>query len=122
MKFSPATQSAIEEARARVRVGYPWWLRPFLFRDVAAITLSRRIFVSADLEECAEEEIDRLMRHELAHVRQVVRIGFVTFVMRYGLEFVMHFWRERSVFRAYRLISFEIEARAAEEADPQSGL
>jgi hypothetical protein len=105
---------AISDARAKVRVGYPWWLRPFLARDVVAITLGRRIYIRQALASAAFE---RLMRHELAHVRQVNRLGLWTFLWRYVSEFVRHWRRLRSVSAAYASISFEVEAHAAEEAD-----
>ncbi len=122
MKFSAATEAAIVESRAIVRVGYPWWLRPFLFRGVAAITLSRRIFLSPEMAEHSQEVLDRLLRHELTHVRQVHQHGLVLFLLRYATEFVMHLRSERSIYGAYRRISFEVEARAAEEGEAGSGL
>jgi len=103
--------AVIEESRAKVRVGYPWWLRPFLMRDVIAITLGRRIYVRQTM---APASFERLLRHELAHVRQVQRLGRVRFLWRYTAEFVRHWIRLRNVSAAYAAISFEIEARAAE--------
>ena len=99
---------------ARIIVGYPWWLRPFLARDVIAITLGRRIYLRKKLEGPA---YDRLIRHELAHVAQVERLGLIVFLWRYVAEFARNWVRLRSVATAYAAISFEIEARAAEEAD-----
>lgn len=103
---------ALAAARARVRIGYPWWLRPLLMRDVVAITLGRSIYVSRKVPPGA---LERLLRHELAHVRQIERVGVLRFYWRYIVEFLGHLWRVRSVRRAYRLVSFEIEAAAAEE-------
>jgi hypothetical protein len=100
------------EKDAKIRIGYPWWLRPFLMKDVAAITLGRRIYVRAGV---AESYMERLLRHELAHVRQIERHGLFRFYFLYVTEFVRHFRRVRSIRRAYQLISFEIEAVAAEE-------
>jgi hypothetical protein len=105
-------EDAVAETRAKVRHGYPWWLRPWLMRDVVAVTLGRRIYVSA---RAAPESIERLLRHELAHVRQVQRHGLFGFYGRYLAEFVRHFRSVRSVSRAYAMISFEVEAVAAEE-------
>jgi hypothetical protein len=114
MDLPPRLLAAIDDARAKVRVGYPWWLRPFLARDVIAITLGRRIYIRQAL---ASASFERLMRHELAHVRQVDRLGLWTFLWRYVAEFVRHWRRLRSVAAAYASISFEIEAHAAEEDD-----
>jgi hypothetical protein len=109
---------AIIETRAQVRHGYPWWLKPWLMGDVVAITLGRRIYLSAHLKPSS---IDRLLRHELVHVRQVNRHGVVGFYWRYLAEFAGHFRKVRSISRAYALISFEQEAAAAEQ-EVQQGL
>jgi hypothetical protein len=106
-------------SRAKVIVGYPWWLRLFLARDVIAITLGHRIYVREMLESAS---FDRLIRHEMAHVRQVERHGLIGFLVRYVGEFARHWVRLRSVAAAYAAISFEIEARAAEEPDSGTGL
>ena len=106
-------------SRAVVIVGYPFWLRPFLARDVIAITLGRRIYLRERLEGTAFE---RLLRHEMAHVAQVERLGLAVFLWRYVAEFARNWVRLRSVAAAYAAISFEIEARAAEEADSGTSL
>jgi hypothetical protein len=107
-------QSLIDDTRARVRVGYPWWLRHLLARDVVAITLGRTIFISPQFAGRAPAQVELLLRHELAHVRQVIRHGLVVFLWLYGTEFARHFWRVRNIGEAYRRISFEVEANAAE--------
>lgn len=119
MELSPHLRDAIEHTRARVRIGYPWWLRPFLMRNVVAITLGHRIYVRKRL---ASETFERLLLHELAHVRQVDRLGLFVFLWRYLSEFARNWVRLRSVAAAYAAISFEIEARAAEEGDSRNGL
>jgi hypothetical protein len=95
-----------------IRVGYPWWLKPLLMRNVLAITLGRRIYVRAGV---AEAYMQRLLRHEMAHVRQIERLGVIRFYWSYLTEFIRHFRKVRSVSAAYNLISFEVEAVAAEE-------
>jgi hypothetical protein len=112
MKLPEGIEGAITEARARVRTGYPWWLRRLLMRDVVAITLGRRIYLGGQLTGNA---LERLLRHELAHVRQINRLGIVRFYVLYATEFLRHFWRVRSIHRAYTMISFEREAVAAEQ-------
>ena len=118
MPFAPpeGLREVIGAARARVRLGYPWWLRPWLARDVIAITLGRRIYLSARTASMQQASLERLLRHELAHVRQVERLGLVVFLWRYVAEFLRHLRTERSVQRAYNRISFEIEAVRAEES------
>ena len=112
MQLPPALLSTIAESHAKVCVGYPWWLRPFLMRGVIAITLGRRIYVR---EAMASSAFERLMKHELAHVRQVHRLGLIRFLWRYLGEYARHWRRLRNSSAAYAAISFEIEARAAED-------
>lgn len=111
----PRVATALANAGARVRVGYPWWLRMLLARDVIAITLGRRIYVRSVMDSAPFE---RLMRHELEHVRQVSEIGLMRFLWRYGVEFGANWLRLKSFAAAYASISYEIEARRAEEEEP----
>jgi hypothetical protein len=97
---------------AIVRVGYPWWLRPFVHRRTIAITLGRRVYVA---EGCATEA---LLRHELVHVRQATALGMPRFVLRYVAEYVRNRRRGMGHDDAYRAISFEVEAFAAEGDQP----
>src|SRR5688572_27760094 len=115
MIFPPAVESLISETHAKVRVGFPRWLRLVTARDVVAITLGRRIYLRSDMTERPPEKLARLLRHELVYVRQVNRHGLLVFLLLYVTEFLRHFWRERNVARAYRRISFEVEAWAEEE-------
>lgn len=110
------------EARARVRLGYPWWLRPFLQKGVVAITLGRRIYLAEVMGTRPADSLTRLLRHELTHVKQVNRHGLTVFLALYLYEFLRHLWRMRSAAAAYRLISFEVEAWAAEEEESGTGL
>lgn len=103
----------------KIIVGYPWWLRLCLARDVIAITLGRRIYLRKTLEGASYE---RLLRHELAHVEQIERLGLIGFLVRYVTEFSRNWIRLRNVGAAYAAISFEIEACAAEESDSGNGL
>jgi hypothetical protein len=81
-------------------------------RGVAAITLGRRVYVSPSL---AGAQLERLLRHELTHVAQIARVGFFTFYWRYLTEYISHRRAGLSSIAAYRNISFEKEAFAAEE-------
>ena len=104
-------QDDIAAARAKVRLHFPWWLRLFLMRGVVAITLGRRIYVAAD----ARELLEPLLRHELVHVQQIARLGWPLFYWRYFKEFIALRRRGFSAAEAYRNISFEKEALAAEK-------
>ena len=79
-------------------------------RGVAAITLGRTIFVREGVEIT-----ERLVRHELAHVRQVRRLGLPRFLWRYVREYLALRCRGASSSEAYARISFEVKACAAEE-------
>src|SRR5687767_11257132 len=116
LNLPAAVESAIRDAQARVQIGYPWWLRPLLARDVIAITLGRRIYLSPNATARSSDYLERLLRHELAHVRQINRHGLLRFLGRYIVEFSRLLIRERSSNTAYRKISFEVGARAAEES------
>jgi hypothetical protein len=122
LTLPPTLEPLVAETRARVRLGFPWWLRPWLAGNVAAITLGRTIFVSEHVAQRTPAYVERLLRHELTHVRQVLRHGVVTFLILYVSEFVRHLMRVRSFEEAYRRISFEVEAEAAEEDARQTAL
>jgi hypothetical protein len=109
--FSEELLDLVREARAIVRPRFPWWLRPFLMRDVAGITLGRRIYLSPAANASS---VESLLRHELAHVRQINRLGILRFYWRYAVEFLRNVRGGMSVSDAYRHISFEEEAFAAE--------
>jgi hypothetical protein len=112
MKLSDDIETAIADARAQVRFRYPWWLRPFLLRGVAGITLGRRIYLD---DAVSPRNVERFLRHELTHVRQIGRFGVINFYWRYVAEYISHRRRGLSSSEAYRNISFEMEATAAEE-------
>ena len=115
MILSSDLQSAVDAARARVRWRYPFWLRPFLLRGVIGITLGRRIYFSPAMLQRPPAEVERIVRHELAHVRQVNRLGLIRFLWQYAREYVRHRRSGLTSSEAYRRISFEVEAHAAEQ-------
>jgi Domain of unknown function (DUF4157) len=98
-----------------VRVRYPWWLRPFVRRDIMAITLGRRIYIAAPQEGAA---FDRILRHELVHVRQAGECGTARFLWCYVAEYLRNRRSGLDHAAAYRAISFEVEAFAAERDQP----
>jgi hypothetical protein len=116
--FSEELDAAIAEARAIVRRPFPWWLRPFVVRNVIGITLGRHIYLSTG---ASGEAIERLLRHELTHVRQINRLGVVGFYWRYLAEFARNVSRGMSFDAAYRHISFEQEAFASETYNRHPG-
>jgi hypothetical protein len=111
MKLPFEINEAIAETRARVRFHYPWWLRPFLLEGVGAITIGRRIYVRSGVGE----HLHRLLRHELAHVRQINKNGLLRFYILYVVEYLKNVRAGMTSYDAYRSISFERDAYAAEE-------
>jgi hypothetical protein len=114
MKVPAEIEHEIVNARARVRFGYPWWMRPLLFANVAAITVGRRIWIASSIDE---RSIGPLVRHELVHVRQFARHGLIRFLWRYLAEYVQLRRSGLSSSAAYAAISFEREALAAENGE-----
>jgi hypothetical protein len=108
-------QAALDEAGARLRFSFPAWLRPLLLRDVVGITLGRRIYLAPAMRDRPQAELERLVRHELAHVRQAARLGLPRFLWRYAIEWIALRRKGMSAAEAYRNLSFEREAVAAEE-------
>ncbi len=112
MNLPDELRELIDKSRAKVRFGFPWWLRPFLMKDVLAITLGRRIYFAA---HAAGEKVHRTLKHELVHVRQVRELGLFRFYWRYISEWIRNLRAGMPASEAYRKISFEVEAYAAEE-------
>jgi hypothetical protein len=101
-------QQAVDDSRAIVRFGFPWWLRIFLMPGVAGITLGRRIYIDGS------GDVMRSVKHELAHVRQIAQLGLIRFYGRWITEYLGNRRRGLSSDDAYRRISLEREAFAAE--------
>jgi hypothetical protein len=93
-----------------VKYRYPWWLRPFILRGVAGITLGRRIYIEGG-------DPEGILRHELVHVDQIARLGLLRFYWVWIREYVEHRSRGFSSAESYRRISLEIEAFAAEREE-----
>jgi diguanylate cyclase (GGDEF)-like protein len=109
-----SVRAELEALGARVRIGFPFWLRPFVFRGVLALTLGRRIYL-APLLVARRGALGRILRHELIHVRQVARLGAVRFLALYLLEYLRHRRAGLGHHAAYRAVSFEEEAFAGED-------
>lgn len=127
LRVPDAIRDGVSEAGAVVRIGYPAWLRAFLRKNVLGIALGRRIYLSPHLLEEGEERFLEIIRHELAHVDQVRKLGLTRFLYRYVAEYVTNRRRGLAPDDAYAAISFEHEARLAEEKraggvpDPSAG-
>jgi hypothetical protein len=98
---------------AVVRIGFPWWMRPFLGGGVVALTIGRRVWISP-----RADDVEPLIRHELVHVRQMGEHGILPFLWKYLLHYLRNRRRGMRHHEAYLAIPFEVEAFAAERADP----
>jgi Domain of unknown function (DUF4157) len=81
-------------------------------RDVAALTLGRRIWISE-----RARDVETLLRHEMAHVRQMADHGVIPFLWIYARDYLHNRRRGMTHDQAYLAIPFEVEAVAAERAD-----
>src|SRR6059058_2903775 len=85
-----------------VRIGFPWWMRPFLWRDVAALTIGRRVWIAREARD-----VEALIRHELVHVRQMREHGLVPFLWKYVFHYLGNRRRGMPHHAAYLAIPFE---------------
>lgn len=114
---------AIEAVRDRVGLAdlrgvkvlpAPWFLRLLWIGDVAAMTLGRRIFVDPSLLRSGDHvRLGRLLVHELVHVGQWERLGWLRFLWTYLSEYLEARREGAGHDEAYRQISLEREAREA---------
>lgn len=104
----------IEADGGTVYPGFPWWLRFVLSRRTLAITIGHRIYLGRELLARGADEIEAIVVHELEHVRQFARVGLMRFAWQYARDYARNRRRGLSSFEAYEAISFEVEARVAE--------
>jgi hypothetical protein len=96
-----------------IRIGFPWWMRPWLWQEVVAITIGRRVWISE-----RARDLEPLVRHELVHVRQMGEVGVPRFLWTYMRHYVRNRCRGMPHHQAYLAIPYEVEAFAAERAKP----
>jgi hypothetical protein len=101
----------VRDAGVTLRVGFPLLLGILVRRDVAGLTIGRRIWLRPEVLERGEDHLIGILRHELVHVRQYERDGVVSFLLRYVAEYLRGRLRGLSHFDAYSSISYEREAR-----------
>lgn len=116
----PALRSEIERLGAVIR-HFPWFLQVLPDRGIAAFTLGRRIYVRRTGGQ-AGPWLASLLRHELEHVEQYRREGIIPFLYQYLREYLILRAEGLEPLEAYRAISFEKEARAAEPGPGDAGV
>ena len=87
---------------------YNHWLPKLL--KVNAIVLFQTIYYAMPQKKVS----DRLRRHEEKHVEQQKEEGSIMLKIKYMYEFAVNFVKYRNYWKAYRSISYEVEARQAE--------
>ena len=73
------------------------------------------LFYRAYFYQPKEQVSQRLLKHEKEHIKQQKEEGFLLFLIKYIYEFIVNFMRYWSFWKAYKNISYEIEARKAEK-------
>lgn len=85
------------------------------FKGFVALTIFPFVFVRKEYEQYYDE---RMKRHEACHARQQLELLFIGFYLLYALEYVVGYLMCHNHLIAYKSISFECEARHAEEHQP----
>jgi hypothetical protein len=80
---------------------------PLLPRGAAGMTIGRFVFLRRD---DARDGSSQLLAHELVHVQQYRRQGYLPFSARYLWHYGHGMFRLRNHRRAYRAIPVEVEA------------
>jgi hypothetical protein len=83
-----------------VKITYNWWPLKIFFW-IGGITLGHRIYFKRNPGWYGPE----ILKHEMAHVAQIERVGFFKFYITYVLYSLRH---------GYHNNPYEVEARAAE--------
>lgn len=79
---------------------------------ISGVTIRRWVLVTPDLLRGDPVRLGRLVIHELVHVRQVGDQGYLSFTLRYLVEYVRGILEGKGTRQAYMDISAEREARA----------
>jgi hypothetical protein len=90
-----------------VRHHYGHWLPKLM--NVNAVTIGNNIYYKQNVIP------EWLVRHELKHVEQYRERGTIGFLLVYGYEYLIGRLEGKSHYESYRNISFEREAREAED-------
>lgn len=114
-----AAQSILQELEpdAVIRLGFPFWLRPFVLDGVAGVTIGRHVFLHPSVADLPETRLFAILRHEGAHLNQYRRYGVIPFLTRYVFEYMSNRLRGMSSWDAYKEITFEKEAFAEEQKE-----
>jgi len=87
-----------------VRIFYNSFLPKLLGTN--GVTISPYIFISSSEKETPKS----LIKHEMVHIKQVEKIGWIWFYLSYFLYYFAGLMRYKKHMIAYRKIPYEIEA------------
>jgi len=87
-------------------VVFPWLFSFLVKQDAIAIALWPLIIVRHPMFKYDA----RIINHERIHLRQQLEMAVLFFYLWYVLEFCYHYFKLRSIDKAYFAISFEKEA------------
>lgn len=94
------------------RVGpLPWWVQRMAVVPPIAVTFGSLVWVAPSWYAPETQAGIELIAHELAHVVQYRRYGYLGFTLRYGWGFLTNFLRGAGLAEAYENIPFEVEAQ-----------
>jgi hypothetical protein len=60
------------------------------------------------------KDVDSLISHEKIHLKQQLELLILLFYIWYGIEYLVHYIKYKDHLKAYRSISFEVEANTYE--------
>jgi hypothetical protein len=111
---APTALGGVELDGVQLRTA-PGWLQRLWPAGTTAVTLRRTIYFHPEVEDgWTDENLARLLAHELAHVRQFRRLGVGPFVIRYTFDYLKGRRTGLGHRAAYAAIELEVEAREAE--------
>ena len=85
------------------------WIFKFLPNHINGLTLPWGSYFKEQFPD------NRVVIHELVHQKQIKELGILKFYSQYVLEYLKNLPKYKHPFDAYWNISFEIEARKAEQ-------
>lgn len=77
---------------------------------VSGVTLGKHIYYAMDFDRVSH----RLRKHEMVHIEQYQKYGFMRFLYLYFKEYFRYRFKGFNHYQAYYEISFEKEARLKE--------
>lgn len=97
---------------------YHWYFKMPWMRPYRGMVLGKFILFRGGPDDISPQ----LLAHEMAHIKQVAKHGFIGFYSKYLYHYAKGLLKHRSHWEAYRMNPFEVEARQAETDSPLESL